>query len=127
MKVAFGVFLESMKGFQDDAGLSVKSHREPAGFVRQLPPASACTCVCVYKPAHNSRPVIVMCYGQKDPGEETELPLITRSVHPTLSSLETGQCNTGGRHEHGTGAGESEHDINANQCINTENCIIRRY
>lgn len=103
---------------------SMNSHRERAGFVRQLPPASACTCVCVYKPTHNSRPVIVMCYGQKDPGEETELPPITRSAHPTLSSLQTGQCITGGRHEHtlnhGTGASKSGLDINANQCINTE-------
>lgn len=39
-----------------------------------------------------------MCYGQKDPGEETELPPITRLAHPTLSSLQTGQRITGGSH-----------------------------
>ncbi len=32
MKVAFGVFLESMKGFQDDAGL-VREVTQRAGWV----------------------------------------------------------------------------------------------
>lgn len=76
----------------------MNSHRERGGFVRQLPSASVCTCVYVYTPAHNSCPVIVICYGQKDPGEETELPPITWLAHPTLSSLQTGQRITGGSH-----------------------------
>lgn len=61
-----------------------------------------------------------MCYGQKDPGEETELPPITRSAHPTLSSLQTGQCITGGRHEHTLNTGQKPvNQVMKSMLINT--------
>lgn len=79
-----------MKGFWDGAGFwSMDSHRERGGFVRQLPSLR-----CVYTLAHNRCPVIVVCYGQKEPEEETTLPLITRLACPWLSSRQTVKCST---------------------------------